>query len=344
MSLDVEERARRYLAAMPGGIEGQRGSVDTVKAAVAMRVGFLLDERSSLRLLEEVHNPKCSPPWSRKDLLHKIRNGAAKTNKTPGYLLRDDEREGRVRSYGEQHRKQAVERLDALSYHNISTRLLELCPLDGDDEVRDYLDRRGLFVAAARFGCGAVPRGQAAVVEALTETFSWEALKLGDFVCEWEQRPVLDRLRHPYHRLILPWRNRHGQVTALQRRRLDAREPRYVFPRNVRPEDPFGAHLPQKAERVAFTEGALDAMALSILASRDEPTDVLGIPGASGWVRAWAGYGTERTALVALDADKAGDETAALMAADLMAAGASEIRRMRPAGASDWAAMMERAA
>jgi hypothetical protein len=67
------ERARRYLATMPGGIQGSGGSTTTFKAALAMVRGFGLEPDDALRLLLEVHNPMCAPPWSERELQHKVR-------------------------------------------------------------------------------------------------------------------------------------------------------------------------------------------------------------------------------------------------------------------------------
>jgi hypothetical protein len=67
------ERARKYLAAMPGGISGSGGHETTFRAAVAMIRGFDIEPDDALRLLVEVHNPMCAPPWSERELRHKVK-------------------------------------------------------------------------------------------------------------------------------------------------------------------------------------------------------------------------------------------------------------------------------
>jgi len=62
----------------------------------------------------------------------------------------------------------------------------------------------------------------------------------------------------------------------------------------------------------------------------------LGLPGVGGWQAAWGQYASGRGSLVALDADKAGDEAAETLAIELIAAGSKSVERWRPP-AKDWA-------
>ncbi len=71
----VIDRARAYLERVPGAISGQRGHVATLLAAEHVVRGFQLDERSALCVLAE-WNAKCEPPWSERELAHKIRQAA----------------------------------------------------------------------------------------------------------------------------------------------------------------------------------------------------------------------------------------------------------------------------
>ena len=81
-------RARAYLAAMPAAISGQGGHVATLKAAVALVVGFLLNDADALAIMREDYNPRCVPPWSRKELQHKVAEARKNARgKRPGYLL-----------------------------------------------------------------------------------------------------------------------------------------------------------------------------------------------------------------------------------------------------------------
>lgn len=80
------ERAAKYLARMPGGIEGSRGSDTTFKAAVAMVRGFHLDPKDALRLLTDIHNPLCQPPWSARELEHKTRQAFRRGRLPVGFI------------------------------------------------------------------------------------------------------------------------------------------------------------------------------------------------------------------------------------------------------------------
>jgi hypothetical protein len=82
------ERAGKYLATMPGGIQGSNGSKTTMKAAVVLVKGFGLDPDDALRLLLEIHNPQCVPMWSERELVHKIRS-AVRRGRMPFGLIAD---------------------------------------------------------------------------------------------------------------------------------------------------------------------------------------------------------------------------------------------------------------
>jgi hypothetical protein len=90
MPLTPTDRARRYLSAIPGAIQGQRGSDHTFSTAVALIHGFNLDDGTAFDLLWLDWNPKCQPPWSEGELRHKVRD-AVRTNcsKPHGWLLKD---------------------------------------------------------------------------------------------------------------------------------------------------------------------------------------------------------------------------------------------------------------
>lgn len=83
----VLERASRYLASMPPAIQGSDGSGATMRAAVAMVRGFALDDADALALLVHEFNPRCVPPWSARELQHKVASAAKATRAGLGYLL-----------------------------------------------------------------------------------------------------------------------------------------------------------------------------------------------------------------------------------------------------------------
>ena len=89
---DVLSRAQAYVATMPIAVAGQHGHTATFKVAVSLVIGFGLSEDEALPLLEE-YSDRCQPPWSRKELEHKLQSAEkVQTTKPRGYL-RDARRE-----------------------------------------------------------------------------------------------------------------------------------------------------------------------------------------------------------------------------------------------------------
>jgi hypothetical protein len=87
---DVESRAIAYLGVMPPAIAGSGGHSQTYAAATALVHGFGLDPAVSLTILTDYYNPRCSPPWSEKELQHKVSQAATKPHDRPFGWLRDD--------------------------------------------------------------------------------------------------------------------------------------------------------------------------------------------------------------------------------------------------------------
>jgi hypothetical protein len=90
-SSSVIERARRYLDRVPGAVSGQGGHNATFKAACILIHGFNMGRAEAFVLLSE-WNKRCQPPWSEKELRHKIES----SDKQPGdrgYLLKAKESE-----------------------------------------------------------------------------------------------------------------------------------------------------------------------------------------------------------------------------------------------------------
>ncbi|TVQ34164.1 MAG: DUF3987 domain-containing protein [Phycisphaeraceae bacterium] len=86
---DVLRRAAAYLDAMPPAISGQGGHNRAYAAATAMVHGFGLDAEAALRLLLDRYNPRCLPPWSEKELRHKVDDASTKPHTKPHGWLRD---------------------------------------------------------------------------------------------------------------------------------------------------------------------------------------------------------------------------------------------------------------
>lgn len=86
-SKDVVDRARAYLTRIPPAISGQGGHDQTFKAALSLVKGFALSVETALDLMQE-WNIACEPPWSERELRHKVES-AARVPKPEGYLLED---------------------------------------------------------------------------------------------------------------------------------------------------------------------------------------------------------------------------------------------------------------
>ena len=88
--IPIRERASRYVAKMPPAVSGSRGHDATFAAASVLVHGFSLSQVEALEVLREF-NQRCSPPWSERELIHKVRTAAsAVSSRGSGYLLDDD--------------------------------------------------------------------------------------------------------------------------------------------------------------------------------------------------------------------------------------------------------------
>lgn len=87
-SNDVIDRARRYVARMPAAVSGSSGHNATFHAACVLVLGFGLSDGDAFALMQEF-NSRCEPPWSDRELQHKVRQA----DKQPGErnYLRDAE-------------------------------------------------------------------------------------------------------------------------------------------------------------------------------------------------------------------------------------------------------------
>jgi KaiC/GvpD/RAD55 family RecA-like ATPase len=86
----IIKRAQKYLEKVPPAVAGQRGHDRTFQAACVLVLGFGLPNSDALALLSE-WNQACDPPWTQKELEHKIADAA----KQPGErnYLRDKQPE-----------------------------------------------------------------------------------------------------------------------------------------------------------------------------------------------------------------------------------------------------------
>lgn len=84
----VIDRAIKYTNAMPGAVSGSGGHTATYTVATTLVHGFALDQSTALNIINDHHNPKCDPPWSQRELEHKIAQASNATNhgKPRGHL------------------------------------------------------------------------------------------------------------------------------------------------------------------------------------------------------------------------------------------------------------------
>jgi hypothetical protein len=85
LPLDVESRARRYVEKMPPAIEGQGGSLACWNVAQVLVKGFDLPRAKASAILDE-YNQRCVPPWSRRELDHKLDSAATRSKMAAGFL------------------------------------------------------------------------------------------------------------------------------------------------------------------------------------------------------------------------------------------------------------------
>lgn len=76
------DRARAYAAKVPGAVSGQNGHSTTYDLARVLVHDFALAEHDALAILTD-WNSTCSPPWSPRELEHKINQAATKPHNTP---------------------------------------------------------------------------------------------------------------------------------------------------------------------------------------------------------------------------------------------------------------------
>jgi putative DNA primase/helicase len=86
---DVEKRAREYARTIDPAISGQNGHSKTFYAACKIGPGFDLPPDLALRIISEEYNPQCQPPWSQRELEHKI-DSAYERESRRGWLLQSD--------------------------------------------------------------------------------------------------------------------------------------------------------------------------------------------------------------------------------------------------------------
>lgn len=85
--MNLSDRIDRWLSAVPGAVSGQGGHSQTFSVACALVNGWALDRNSALSYLAS-YNTKCQPPWSDRELEHKVAEAEKVTHDKPrGHLI-----------------------------------------------------------------------------------------------------------------------------------------------------------------------------------------------------------------------------------------------------------------
>jgi hypothetical protein len=87
---NLDKRIRAYLATMDDAVSGQGGHVATFKVACVLIQGWALSIDEARCYLHE-YNARCKPPWSEKDLEHKLADAVKEPlTRVYGYLRNAD--------------------------------------------------------------------------------------------------------------------------------------------------------------------------------------------------------------------------------------------------------------
>ena len=89
---DRVKGARAYLAKLPAAVSGQGGHPATYRAASILAHGFELPWDDAWGLLQEWNASHCTPPWTDKDLRHKLNDAYVRPHDRPKGWLKGQER------------------------------------------------------------------------------------------------------------------------------------------------------------------------------------------------------------------------------------------------------------
>lgn len=85
--MDLRERACKLLDGMEASVSGSNGHSRLFAATAALVVGFDLDDAIARSLLLSQFNPRCNPPWSEREINHKIAQVKKHCKEQKGYLI-----------------------------------------------------------------------------------------------------------------------------------------------------------------------------------------------------------------------------------------------------------------
>jgi RecA-family ATPase len=86
--MSIYEQARKYIDAIPSAISGNGGHDQTFKVAIALVEGFALSQSEAKSLMTD-YSQRCDPPWSEREIDHKLADAEAKHDPSKrGKLIR----------------------------------------------------------------------------------------------------------------------------------------------------------------------------------------------------------------------------------------------------------------
>jgi len=80
-------RPKAYLDKCPPAVSGRNGHSMLLSVASKLVRGFLLDPNIALTLLKDHYNPRCEPPWTDKELAHKVQEALKCSTQPLGGML-----------------------------------------------------------------------------------------------------------------------------------------------------------------------------------------------------------------------------------------------------------------
>jgi len=93
--MTTQERASRYIVTLPVAVSGHRGHDALFRTACELAHGFKLSDDEAWPLLIQ-YNARCLPPWSERDLKHKLAEARkVQHRQRAGHLLRGHQQNAR---------------------------------------------------------------------------------------------------------------------------------------------------------------------------------------------------------------------------------------------------------
>lgn len=169
--MTTTERARAYLSKLPPSIKGCRGSDALFEAAQSLVRGFGFSEADAFPLLLEWNATHATPPWSERELRHKLQDADRSSRRPAGYLLDDKPATGVASVLAREQAAKQAKRDQWPAFQPLSARSVDaICTLRGlhpraveaaiyngylvggpVDGHRSFILREGVFAQARRF-------------------------------------------------------------------------------------------------------------------------------------------------------------------------------------------------